>query len=204
MAWPPNKRDHGQWGLCECVIVHTILPPSPVILWIQLGGKPKWLPLKFGYHDVIRTSPINRDGSLTLSRYVFDPYPGSTDMCFFARVSLPWPSALFFSSFILFHALPSPVQTMTCSFLMEPCWSCLISCAVCRGVHALVTATPDRLISYAMHICVLLIVFNILCFAYRCTCFCHCNYWSALDLSASFRFRKWSLPRSSFSSFVLV
>ena len=31
---------------------------SPVILWISLGGKPKWLPLKFGYHDVMRTSPI--------------------------------------------------------------------------------------------------------------------------------------------------
>ena len=30
-----------------------------VILWISLGGKPKWLPLKFGYHDVIRTSPIS-------------------------------------------------------------------------------------------------------------------------------------------------
>ena len=45
-------------GLCEYVIVHTILGGSPVILWISLGGKPKWLPLKFGYHDVMRTSPI--------------------------------------------------------------------------------------------------------------------------------------------------
>ena len=47
-----------QWGLCEYVIVHTIWGGSPVILWISLGGKPKWLPLKFGYHDVMRTSPI--------------------------------------------------------------------------------------------------------------------------------------------------
>ena len=47
-----------QWGLCEYVIVHTVLGGSPVILWISLGGKPKWLPLKFGYHDVMRTSPI--------------------------------------------------------------------------------------------------------------------------------------------------
>ena len=47
-----------QWGLCEYVIVHTILGGSPVILWISLGGKPKWLPLKFGCHDVMRTSPI--------------------------------------------------------------------------------------------------------------------------------------------------
>ena len=34
-----------QWGLCEDVIVHTILGGSLVILWISLGGKPKWLPL---------------------------------------------------------------------------------------------------------------------------------------------------------------
>ena len=47
-----------QWGLCKYVIVHTILGGSPVILWISLGGKPKWLPLKFGYHDVMHTSPI--------------------------------------------------------------------------------------------------------------------------------------------------
>ena len=54
----------GRWGLCEYVIVHTILGGSPVILRISLGGKPKWLPLKFGYHDVMRTSPIK--GSLPL------------------------------------------------------------------------------------------------------------------------------------------
>ena len=39
-------------------IVYTILGGSPVILWISLGGKPKWLPLNFGYHDVMRTSPM--------------------------------------------------------------------------------------------------------------------------------------------------
>ena len=46
--------------MCEYVIVHIILPPSPVILWIELGGKPKWPPLNTGYHDVMRrvTSPI--------------------------------------------------------------------------------------------------------------------------------------------------
>ena len=48
----------GKWDLCEYVIVHTIWGGSPVILWISLGGKPKWLPLHFGYHDVMRTSPI--------------------------------------------------------------------------------------------------------------------------------------------------
>ena len=41
---------------CEYVIVHTIWGGSPVILWVWLCGKPKWLPLKFGYHDVMHTS----------------------------------------------------------------------------------------------------------------------------------------------------
>ena len=50
---------HREWGLCEYVIVHTILGGSPVILWISLGGKPRWLPLKFGYRDIMRTSPIS-------------------------------------------------------------------------------------------------------------------------------------------------
>ena len=54
-----RKSDSGLgWGLCE-YMVHTILAGSAVILWISPGGKPKWLPLKFGYHDVMRTSPIN-------------------------------------------------------------------------------------------------------------------------------------------------
>ena len=31
---------------------------QPVILWILLGGKPKWLPLNVGFNDVMRTAPI--------------------------------------------------------------------------------------------------------------------------------------------------
>ena len=31
---------------------------QPVILWILLGGKPKWLLLNFGFNDVMRTAPI--------------------------------------------------------------------------------------------------------------------------------------------------
>ena len=31
---------------------------QPVILWIELGGKPKWLPLNFGFNDVLRKTPI--------------------------------------------------------------------------------------------------------------------------------------------------
>ena len=49
-------------GLYTHVIVHTILSPSPVspvIPWIELGGKPKWLRLNFGYHDIVRTAPID-------------------------------------------------------------------------------------------------------------------------------------------------
>ena len=46
-----------KWGLIK---VHTILGGSRVNLWVSLGGKPKWLPLHFGYHDVMRTSPIVR------------------------------------------------------------------------------------------------------------------------------------------------
>ena len=43
--------------LRRTLIVHTIVPPSPVILWIEQGGKPKWLPLNFGYHDTMRAAP---------------------------------------------------------------------------------------------------------------------------------------------------
>ena len=52
----------------EYVIFHTIWGGSPVILWISLGGKPKWLPLKFGYHDVMRTSPISLCKVVKLTR----------------------------------------------------------------------------------------------------------------------------------------
>ena len=47
-----------QWGLSAKVIVHTILPPSPAVLWIELGGRSKWLPSNFWYHDVMCTAPI--------------------------------------------------------------------------------------------------------------------------------------------------
>ena len=66
------------WTLCEYVIVHTahivhtILPPSPVILWIELGGKPKWLPLIFGYHDEMRMAPILREKIYQIRAYDFE------------------------------------------------------------------------------------------------------------------------------------
>ena len=43
--WPTQCQ--WQWGPCEYVMVHTILPSSPVIGWIELGGKKKgfhWVP----------------------------------------------------------------------------------------------------------------------------------------------------------------
>ena len=67
-SWRSWKFNDFRWGLCEYVIVHTILGGTPVILWISLGGKPKWLPLKFGYHDVMPTSPIDRSVVRTLPR----------------------------------------------------------------------------------------------------------------------------------------
>ena len=41
-------------------IRHSIreIATQPVILWILLGGKPKWLPLNFGFNDVMRMVPI--------------------------------------------------------------------------------------------------------------------------------------------------
>ena len=41
-------------------VVHTKLPPSPVILWRELGGTPKWLPLHNEYHDVMHTAPCSK------------------------------------------------------------------------------------------------------------------------------------------------
>ena len=34
-----------------------VTQPVTVILWILLGGKPKWLLLNFGFNDVMRTAP---------------------------------------------------------------------------------------------------------------------------------------------------
>ena len=55
-----------EWGLCEYVIVHTKLPHSPVILWTELGGKPKWLPLSldtmmYNAHRTIQQQMCNGD-----------------------------------------------------------------------------------------------------------------------------------------------
>ena len=51
-----SDDDSAKWVLLPNVIVHTILLPSPVFLWMEMGGKPKWLPLNFGYHEVMCTT----------------------------------------------------------------------------------------------------------------------------------------------------
>ena len=46
---------------------------SRVILWIELGGKPKWLPLNSGYHDVMCTIPISAAAYYSNhGKYLFD------------------------------------------------------------------------------------------------------------------------------------
>ena len=52
-----HVKPENQWGLCAYIIFHTKWPPSPVILWVKLGGKPRWLPLNFLYNDVIYPPP---------------------------------------------------------------------------------------------------------------------------------------------------
>ena len=39
---------------------------QPVILWTELGGKPKWLPLNSGYHDIMHTVPFVQLGAVKL------------------------------------------------------------------------------------------------------------------------------------------
>ena len=50
---------------------------QPVILWILLGGKLKWLPLNFGFNDVMRTAPILETvrGAATYRKVSSEPSP---------------------------------------------------------------------------------------------------------------------------------
>ena len=50
-----ETRPYWQYGLCKYIKVHTKIATQPVILWIELGGKSKWLPLNFGYNDAMRS-----------------------------------------------------------------------------------------------------------------------------------------------------
>ena len=57
-ASPSYNNILPKWSLCEYVIFHTIVRHGQNILWVDLGGKPKWLPLNSGYHDRMSTSSI--------------------------------------------------------------------------------------------------------------------------------------------------
>ena len=48
----------GDWGLCEYVVVNTILPTSPVIFLDRTGWQTKMATIEFGYHDVMCTGPL--------------------------------------------------------------------------------------------------------------------------------------------------
>ena len=81
------QGERGKWGLCEYVIVHTMLAPNPVISWMEQCGKPKWLPLNFGYHDVTRTAPIANVGENLLS--IDRTEMGKWNCCCFPLLSQP-------------------------------------------------------------------------------------------------------------------
>ena len=62
-----NTKDRIEWfpwpgtpAMGAVRIRHHIreIATQPVILWILLGGKLKWLPMNFGINDVMRTAPI--------------------------------------------------------------------------------------------------------------------------------------------------
>ena len=84
------------------VIVHTILGGSPVILWISLGGRPKWLPLKFEYLDVTCTSPI---------RHLTQPWLSFSD--FQVRLTVPAPKPWLRLWVVCRIELTYPLVTMT-------------------------------------------------------------------------------------------
>ena len=52
-------------SVCEYIIIHALLAAQSshsVILWIELGGKPKWLPVHFGYHaHGVHKPPLSQD-----------------------------------------------------------------------------------------------------------------------------------------------
>ena len=46
----------------ECIVLHHFSTQSSHFVekaGVELGGKPTWLPLNFGYHDVMRTANIS-------------------------------------------------------------------------------------------------------------------------------------------------
>ena len=56
----------GQWGPCAYVIVYGNLPPSQSFCRYCWVAKPKWLPLNFGFNDVMRTASISPSQAVCL------------------------------------------------------------------------------------------------------------------------------------------
>ena len=79
-----NSRETNRCSKLLCR--STTALPSPVILWTVLGGKPKWLPVSFGWHYVMPTGtgPIEASEILRLTGvflflfFFFTPVPSLT------------------------------------------------------------------------------------------------------------------------------
>ena len=68
-----RRKSRGWFFFFPSRVVYGILPPGPVIVWIELGGKPKWLPLNFGLSGVIglasATSQLDRNAWQRVATY---------------------------------------------------------------------------------------------------------------------------------------
>ena len=78
-----DPPDQSTWMFTESLnhmgavrIRHSIweIATQPVILWILLGGKPKWLPLNFAFNDVMRTATTGPEGCCDM------PHDGTAQM----------------------------------------------------------------------------------------------------------------------------
>ena len=77
--------------------------PSPVISWIEPDGKTKWLPLNFGYHDVMCTGHIRHLG-------LWGTYPEK-------KFILRWPKPHFFLKIGIFYTKSSKLQSVQVNHL---------------------------------------------------------------------------------------
>ena len=83
-----------KWSMGAMRIRHSIreIANQPVILWILLGGTTKWLPLNFGFNDVMRTAPITiiiANGNLRSLRWLII-WREVDDQCASPQFELSW------------------------------------------------------------------------------------------------------------------
>ena len=55
----PGVKFQTNGGCAHTSYSRREIATQPIILWIELGGKPKWLPVTFGFNDVMRMAPID-------------------------------------------------------------------------------------------------------------------------------------------------